>query len=153
MVFSTSCSPSLWEGRRSFSSSEDIPSIKPKATVRSQNFELHHSLVSDGTLLPCSRNSKVFANAAVGPFQMDCSEVQPPHPPTTLLPSCQKQNVNFRALSSFGFSLLLFLFVELLLTFLTKSLTGKMEPCCCFIFCQLPPGPRPPNTFPAERSS
>ena len=140
MVFSTSCSPSSWEERRSFSSSEDIPSIKPKANGNG----------TDGTLSPCSRPSKAFANAAVGFFQMDCSEVQPPHPPKTLLPSCQKQKRQLPRIIELRFVTAGFLFVELL-TFLTQSLTRKMKPC--FIFCQLPPGPRPPNPFPAKRSS
>ena len=35
----------------------------------SQNYWLHHLLVTDGTLSPCSRPSKAFANAAVGLFK------------------------------------------------------------------------------------
>ena len=35
----------------------------------SPNFWLHQSLVTDGTLLPCSRLSKAFASAALGLFR------------------------------------------------------------------------------------
>ena len=74
--FSTLCSPSSSEEKMSFSSSEDIPSIKPKATVKSQNFQLtilsplmaHPLLVQDlPKRLPMRRRV----------CRMDCPEVQP----------------------------------------------------------------------------
>ena len=45
-----------------------LPSSKGKSKM-SQNFELHHSLFTDGTLSPCSRPSKAFANASVKLFK------------------------------------------------------------------------------------
>ena len=76
-VLHTVLTPSSSEERRSFSSSEGVPSITPKATQRSQNFSLHHSLATNGTLAPCSRPSKVFANAADGFFKWFAQKVQP----------------------------------------------------------------------------
>ena len=54
---------------RSFSSFEDTPSIKPKATAKEPKLLAHHSLATDGTLSPYV--PKAFANAAVGFFKMD----------------------------------------------------------------------------------
>ena len=53
---------------------EEIPSISPKAKAKqiSRISWLHHSLVTDGTLSPCSRHSNSFAKAAVRLFWRDC---------------------------------------------------------------------------------
>ena len=64
-------SPSSSEKGVTSSASEEATSIPPEAeaTQISQNSWLHHSLVTDGALSPCSRHCNAFASAAVGLFR------------------------------------------------------------------------------------